>query len=515
MAITWKNIEGPDFRGAQQGVAAAGDAFANAFKGLETFANDRNALADRNFNAQMVANEQGAREALMAATATPELAAEFDFTKFMEGRDNLTAASRAALLGESKKRPTELLRYEESLQDLANLDNRAKQLENAAKKSDLSVESLELGNEGKKLSNELSEKTQATKIAQGKANLKATQQGNTTRQFSIDDTLSTKQGTTAALDFMNESMNPNISADDMLENITNKAAQLYPTNKIARDTFISEATKQWDSYNTVLGPKGKEKVAELNDKTALRYNVQGVPLLASDGSPATSINGKSLVNDDGTPLVSSIAQEDMVISKANAVIAKAGSYEQDIVNAQKTAGDATQYMAKNFGTNAGKAKGQFDEINNDPKTLENIKEGIRTKLRGTKMPDGTDAYTPAQIGQIVDKAKIEPGIALAALLASGGEGSGLKLSAQGAYYIDRDDPDLNTKAYRSQLVLFATQYYNAKQEAVVANASKLQSEHIKTILTGGLKRAENSNLQTILNEQKLRLSALQGDKVNE
>ena len=64
MAITWKNISGPDFTGAQQGLAAAGKGIASMFQGFGNMAEDQNQRQVDAENLEITQNTQQALESI-------------------------------------------------------------------------------------------------------------------------------------------------------------------------------------------------------------------------------------------------------------------------------------------------------------------------------------------------------------------------------------------------------------------------------------------------------------------
>jgi hypothetical protein len=84
MPITWRNIEAPDFRQSQLGLAAAGDAFSKAFSGIENLAEDQRGIADANLESATQAFTQRAEEQLIAGTQNQDALANFDFGKFAD-----------------------------------------------------------------------------------------------------------------------------------------------------------------------------------------------------------------------------------------------------------------------------------------------------------------------------------------------------------------------------------------------------------------------------------------------
>ncbi|UOX40292.1 hypothetical protein [Vibrio phage PhiImVa-1] len=84
MPITWRNIEAPDFRQAQLGVAAANESIQDALAGIRNIGTEQREIADANLASATDAFTQRAEEQLLASTRTTDDLDKFDFSKFAD-----------------------------------------------------------------------------------------------------------------------------------------------------------------------------------------------------------------------------------------------------------------------------------------------------------------------------------------------------------------------------------------------------------------------------------------------
>lgn len=84
MPITWRNIEAPDFRQAQLGVAAANESIQDALAGIRNIGTEQREIADANLASATDAFTQRAEEQLLAGTRTSDDLEKFDFSKFAD-----------------------------------------------------------------------------------------------------------------------------------------------------------------------------------------------------------------------------------------------------------------------------------------------------------------------------------------------------------------------------------------------------------------------------------------------
>lgn len=84
MPITWRNIEAPNFRQAQLGVATANESIQDALQGIRNIGTEQRQIADANLDSATQAFTQNAEEQLLASTQNADDLANFDFGKFAD-----------------------------------------------------------------------------------------------------------------------------------------------------------------------------------------------------------------------------------------------------------------------------------------------------------------------------------------------------------------------------------------------------------------------------------------------
>ena len=126
--ITWRNIQAPDLRASQLGLAAAGDAFQNAVRGIGDLAKSQRDINIGLANEAASNAQQQLIENIFAGTQDQKAYDAFDFNTTANAIDGLTAAGRKAGLDFLLSRENEL--DAEALQNLNLLKGQA-QIEQA------------------------------------------------------------------------------------------------------------------------------------------------------------------------------------------------------------------------------------------------------------------------------------------------------------------------------------------------------------------------------------------------